>query len=948
MHFELPWAWLLAIPLCFYMMRMDRTQGWLRVLRLAALITLLFGLSEPVFETGGKGLDLMILCDQSHSMPPEPDQGNGRMIELIQAAENLRQSGARVGIVLFGEEAKVERKPEAQELSSGFAENVSGNASDLAKGLDLALDLIPGNHQGRVLILSDGEYTGGDPELTAQRAIERGIPIDHRFFERLAGFDLSVRHFWTPAAVRTGEIFQLTAILDAPKNMTVSYRLRRMPENTPIASGTTTLNAGTNRLSFQDRLTKPGTQEYRLETEAAEDTLPENNQALGAVFVEAPPRVLLVSPFGTGGNLAKALSATSLKVDALSPKDPLLTRNIFDGYRTVILENIAVEDLPKGAVMALKNHVENLGDGLFMTGGKRAFGLGGYYKSALEETLPVSLDQRKQKRKSSVAIAVALDRSGSMACPVGNGLQKIDLADQGTASVIELAGPADQIAVIAVDSSPHLIIPMGPVEDQAKMIRKVRSIRSEGGGIFIHEALVAAQTQLLASPKGVRHLILFADAADSEEEGDYKTLLQEFEKQGITVSVIGLGKPTDQDAKLLEDIARLGKGRCIFTDDPNELPRLFSQETLIVAKSSFKDETTATLPTPALRLIGDTLPLEFPAVGGFNVADIRPGASEGIRLKDEDQSPLFAFWHRGLGRVATFLGEADGPYSGPLAAWKNYQSFFGTTTKWLEGEETPDWVSIQAKREGREGIVEIEIDPSRVDEIERPVLKIVSPDGDASSEATCVWQDQARLEARFAMPTLGLYRLAIDLGKGRHLRAPSLCLPYPPEFEPRWGMRSGAETLKRLAEISGGTERVGLDSTLFDTPKNARGQRPLWCLAAFLLALILLLEWVERRLAPLSLLTPRIRRLLQKTWGRTTGNRPETKKKTAPTKTRATGPTEEESPTLSTSNAATEERPAEPSPQEEKSQTIAAPPQNNPPAATLDDAFTRAKRRTKR
>ena len=40
---------------------------------------------------------------------------------------------------------------------------------------------------------------------------------------------------------------------------------------------------------------------------------------------------------------------------------------------------------------------------------------------------------------------------------------------------------------------------------------------------------------------GTRHIILFSDANDSEEPGDYVNLVDKMVKAGITVSVIGLG-----------------------------------------------------------------------------------------------------------------------------------------------------------------------------------------------------------------------------------------------------------------------------------------------------------------------------------------------------------------------------------------------------------------------
>jgi hypothetical protein len=92
------------------------------------------------------------------------------------------------------------------------------------------------------------------------------------------------------------------------------------------------------------------------------------------------------------------------------------------------------------------------GGGLMMTGGKDSYGPGGYFKSPLEPVMPVSMELRQEHRKLSVAIVVALDRSGSMAIPGPDGRPKIQLADLATAEVINMLGPTDQFGCIAIDT----------------------------------------------------------------------------------------------------------------------------------------------------------------------------------------------------------------------------------------------------------------------------------------------------------------------------------------------------------------------------------------------------------------------------------------------------------------------------------------------------------------
>src|SRR5690606_12838566 len=127
----------------------------------------------------------------------------------------------------------------------------------------------------------------------------------------------------------------------------------------------------------------------------------------------------------------------------------------------------------------------------------------------------------------------------------------------------------DAITVIAVDSQPHIILPLTTIEnDTVPLTRAVRRIASAGGGIYVYNGLEAAWRELQQAQQGQRHVILFADAADSEQPGSYQALLAEMRREGATVSVIGLGHENDSDAAFLKDIAERGGGRIFFNADP--------------------------------------------------------------------------------------------------------------------------------------------------------------------------------------------------------------------------------------------------------------------------------------------------------------------------------------------------------------------------------------------
>ena len=51
---------------------------------------------------------------------------------------------------------------------------------------------------------------------------------------------------------------------------------------------------------------------------------------------------------------------------------------------------------------------------------------------------------------------------------------------------------------------------------------EVLQIESQGGGIYVHTALAVAMDKLLEGQAKTRHIVLFSDASDSEEPGNYK------------------------------------------------------------------------------------------------------------------------------------------------------------------------------------------------------------------------------------------------------------------------------------------------------------------------------------------------------------------------------------------------------------------------------------------
>ncbi len=632
LSFLYPELLLLIVPLLFLYFWRGRASsigGYVRVLMLVVVGLIA---AVPLAPLGGKGVDVVIVADLSRSMPAD---SHARTLEIIRLLEQRRSAGDRVGIVTYGREARIERLPEELGEASAFVQEVDRDGSDLGGAIGLAASLIPRERRGRLIVLSDGEANGTPVAAAAHEAAARGLPIDFRMFSRGEAADIAVDSLDLPGVVDEREPFQFTASVRTDRTIETEATLLR--DGVEIARTTRTFQPGATQLTFRDLIERPGVARYRLELAAKGDRVPENNRGEGAVRVEAPATILLVNASGRPDNFGRALSAGKLRVTTITPKEMPHDPAGLLAFRAVVLENVPAGQAGPQALGALARFVTDLGGGLLVTGGPASFGVGGYFKSVLDPHLPVSMEVKNEHRKLSLAMAVVLDRSGSMAAPAGDGRTKMDLANLGTCAAIETLGPLDEVAVIAVDSAPHVIAPLTSASEKDRICDDVRRIQSGGGGIFTYTALVTAATMVQESNKGTRHIVLFADAADAEEPGDYQRLLETLEPLGITVSVIGLGNEADPDAAFLKDVAARGKGRMHFTANVDELPRLFAEEAITVARSSFVTEPAAARTLPDMVLLGDLPASPFPSLDGYNLTYLRPGATLGVVTTDRVQ-----------------------------------------------------------------------------------------------------------------------------------------------------------------------------------------------------------------------------------------------------------------------------------------------------------------------
>ncbi|MBP7950661.1 MAG: VWA domain-containing protein [Verrucomicrobiales bacterium] len=825
-HFQNP-EWFAVLPvLALVGWYWRRLELW-KPLRAVLLVLLVVILTRPQMRLLQEGMDLHVLLDRSASTEGKIDQGLPEWRKLLE--EGRRSRHDRVVLVNYAADVQPEETLAGQPFSG------NRNLTRTALAVQTALALRNPERPARLLAFTDGFSTESLAGI-AERLQRENVPLDIRLLAEERGDDFRISRLQLPARTQVSEPFLLEVEVTGPRDGTLPLIVSRNGQK--LADSEVVLKNGRGVARFSDRLTKTGAFKYEAAIRPSGDPHLGNDRFEAWTEIAGGPRLLLVTGY-TSDPVAAVLQQQGFAVETVRDAAALQVGQLA-GCRGVIFNNVPAAVVPRDFLASLDFFVRQQGGGFLMAGGRQSFGSGGYFHSAVDEILPVSMELKLDQRKTAVSMAIVMDRSGSMGMTVAGGMKKMDLANEGAAKAIEMLGYLDSVAVIAVDSAPHEAVGMQPVGDEANkqtLMKLCRRITVGGGGIFTYTGLAAGWKALRATSVGTRHLILFADAADAEEPGDYVNLLAEMEKEGATVSVIALGTKADADAKFLEDVAARGKGRIFFTNQASELPGIFTQETVAVARAAFIKEPVPTAATGGwVEISGKDLSW-LGEVDGFNLSYKKDWASQALVTQDEYAAPLVAWGQRGLGRAAAVSFPLGGEFSERIRNWPRYGDFLQTLARWLMGEDLPPGLGLKQEIAGTELKLDLLFDESWEEKFAAHAPRIVLAEG-ATGET------QRELTWRRLAP--GHYSVSTELAAGEMVRgviqADRQVLPFGPVVvgaSAEWAFDPArVEELRQTALLSGGRELLDLKDAWLAPPAQEFADIRHWLLLAALALLL--------------------------------------------------------------------------------------------------------------
>ena len=811
--------WLILIPavlLLAVVMKPLSLLSPLKPLRLAILVLIALTLAQPRMQMQDQALDLWVLVDRSASVQDRVDQSFAEWKKIL---EKSKPSGEdRLHFIDYASDVQPQDPHHV-----GGAYMGKRNLTKTKLAVDNVIARLDDDRPSRILVLTDGYSTEPLYDLGGKLA-RAAVPLDYRLVTQREFGDYQIVNFDLPTSMQVNEPFilriEVEGDTDGPVPIVIS-RDDRVLKQTEVV-----LREGKGMLEFTTRIPRSGSYGFRAEIAPEQDALEGNNRSEKRIQIMGGPKVLLVTNY-EDDPLLSVLAQQHYQVQIVSDSHSLQVGSLL-GTETVIFNNVPAHEVPADFLKALPFYVEEQGGGFLMIGGDRSFAAGGYYKSPVDEILPVTMELKNDHRKLSVAMAIVMDRSGSMSAGVkdasGGTTTKMQLANNGAAEAINLLGYNDQICLFMVDTSATNIIPLQMIEGNRNGLKKkAMSIVSGGGGIHVFEGMNKGWIELRKSPYSTKHMILFSDARDSVREDGYEDLIERMTDAGASVSVIALGEKTDSCAALLEDIAHRGKGRIFFANDALDIPQLFAQETVAIARSAYIDADTSTLPTGQWHAISPSPMAWLPTVGAYNLSYARPQATVSLLSNDDYKAPLIAHWQRGAGRVASIAFPMGGQHSQAAREWEHYGNMSQTVLRWLNGDPLPPGLTMRHQAQGTDLQLDLFYDPDADHGLWTETFAQRAPQ-------IVVQRDQnTPTELHWKRIAPGHYSLRQSLSEGELIkgavRAGNHAFPFGPimvEGNTEWKrVTERVDDLRTLSTHSGGRELVDL-TTAWLRPDSLR------------------------------------------------------------------------------------------------------------------------------
>ncbi len=678
--------------------------------RVLSVLLLILALCRPFASLESTQLHMVFLVDVSQSVDLDAVVD---ATEEIETAIKTLDAGDSWSLFAFGSELRPMESPQqlaalVKSWQEAGADDAFRNRTRLSESALRSRLSFAGGKVKRMVVYSDGMDTGDQIASVLEQLAEEQIDVRIRKMRSLQFPEAAVVSL-KPSTRQAfvGEVVRLSVKVQS--NTAIDGKLRILHRGVAVQSQDVQISGGEPQLCFVDvDMVTPGNSRWTAELIPDKDHFPINNQQSCTITVRGQPRILILHedakemrPF------ERALAEQDFSVDVRGKfglPDSIQDLLAFDA---VVLANFPATAMSPRQMGLLKSYVQDFGGGLVMLGSENSFGLGGYHKTPVEEVLPLVSRFEKEKEKPSLAMVLVIDKSGSM-----DGVP-MALARQAAKAAVEVLSARDQVGVIGFDGQPVIVNEVTGAASKDAIFANIDSLTA-GGGTNMYPAMAVGKEMLDDANAKIKHMICLSDG--HTQPADHETLVAAMNDSGITVSTVALG---EADRQLLAMIAEQGRGRYYETNDPANVPQIFTKETMQASKSAIKEDLFASVQTndhPALSGYGDA---DLPFSLGYVMTQQKPSAQ--TLLVTETGDPLLAISRFGLGVGLAYTSDVSERWGGEWLAWPDCGKFWAQILRatirknnsegiQIAGTTQPDFWNLDIRSQDSRGLFQSFVD----------------------------------------------------------------------------------------------------------------------------------------------------------------------------------------------------------------------------------------------
>lgn len=844
--FERPWMLLLLglLPLVWWLgfRSLAGLGGTRRVLALAfrslVFTLLVLALAELSWQKKTNQLTVIYLLDQSESIPSAK---RSAMLKFVfESVARHRREKDKAGVVIFGANARIEAPPyEGQLPLIGELEadlSLKTDATNLEAALKLAQASLPEDSAGRLVIVSDGNENLGDGLSVARRLAADGVGVDVVPIELPPRAEIAVEKILLPSDIRREQKFEARVLLDyqpppagsegaaasaagTTGKLRLTQRINQRQEL--IAEQQVSLRPGKNVVAFQHQLDQSAIVSFEasfVPDDPATDGVLKNNQAAAFTHVRGKGKVLLIEDGNFPGEfnqLVERLQANAIEVDRMASTSLYSSATELLEYDSVILANIprATGDAAENTsafsdeqIRMLVSNCENMGCGIVMIGGDRAFGAGGWANTELEKAMPVDFQIRNDKVNAVGALALMMHASE---LADGNFWQ-LKIAKEA----LNILGPMDYAGVIDwsdLGGTPKWLwrIPNGVdrvSENRNRMLALIGRM-TPGDMPEFDAPMKLAVNGLLKAPASVKHMIIISDGDPAPPT---RAVMQACKDNKITITTVAVGTHGPAGSTPLREIAEFTGGKYYEVKDARALPKIYQREARRVSKPLIRESKSGmrAIGVPGSEgseILQGISPGDLPPYFGYVMTTIKqsPLVEQLLISNDPPDNPenstLLASWRYGVGRTVVFSSDAGNQWIGNWYNSEYYDKLFSQLVRYsmrpvtksanfsvgTEFRDNQGRIVVTASNEAGEYLNFLNLSARGLD----PSLKDV--------ELNFTQTAPGRYVAEFPANDPGNYLFSIFPDEGYERLTAGLSAPYSSEFSVRTANLALLESLAR-------------------------------------------------------------------------------------------------------------------------------------------------------